>query len=71
MFKRAAEAVGLHYRLIAKPSFEEAVAAIRQVKPRCSWRPSEPGRERYAIFVGPYYSSLRPSSAASAMGGHP
>ena len=66
-FVRAAEAVGLHYRLIAKPSFEEAVAAIRQGKAEVLVAAVRtPERERYAIFVGPYYSE--PSAIVSRLG---
>lgn len=67
MFKRAADAVGLHYRLIAKPSFEEAAAAIRQGEAEVLVAAVRtPERERYAIFVGPYYSE--PSAIVSRLG---
>jgi hypothetical protein len=72
MFKRAAEAVGLHYRLIAKPSFEEAVAAIRQGEAEVLVAAVRtPGANGTPSSSGPTTLSLRPSSAASAMGGHP
>ncbi|MBS0445254.1 MAG: transporter substrate-binding domain-containing protein [Proteobacteria bacterium] len=67
LFKRAADAIGLHYRLIPRPSFEDAQADLIQGKAEvilAAVRTLE--RERSAVFVGPYYSE--PAAIVSLRG---
>ena len=67
MLRRSAEAVGLRYRLVAQPSFAQAVRALQAGEADVVVAAVRtPEREAYARFVGPYYQS--PSVIVSRIG---